>query len=175
MTKKIQVQNQILIIENGPHFRYIADIWELDKKVSFQIEMKYILEIIDHFSKWLWSYPLESKEADNILKNIKNYILDFRKPKIFQTDNGKEFVNQKVKLYFENNNIDFIQSSPNHSQTNGVIEVAHKNLQKAINKVFLIKKEKFDLEQCIIETLEHYNYQKIHSSSGYTPFDLKDT
>ena len=73
-------------------------------------------------------YSLENKEADNILKNIKNYILAFGKPKIFQTDNGKEFVNQKVKLYFENNNIEFIQSSPNHPQTNGVIEVAHKNL-----------------------------------------------
>ncbi len=50
-----------------------------------------------------------------------------------------------------------------------------KNLQKAINKEFLIKKEKFDLEQYIIETLEYYNYQKIHSTTGYTPFDLKDT
>ena len=43
--------NQILIIENEPHFRYVADIWELDKKVSDQTGMKYILEIIDHFSK----------------------------------------------------------------------------------------------------------------------------
>ena len=50
--------------------------------------MKYILEIIDHFSKWLWCYPLENKEGDNVLKNIKNYILAFGKPKIFQTDNG---------------------------------------------------------------------------------------
>ena len=60
--------------------------------------MKYILEIIDHFSKWLQCYPLENKKADGVLKNIKNYIFAFRKPKIFQTDNGKEFVNQKVKF-----------------------------------------------------------------------------
>ena len=48
-------------------------------------------------------------------------------------------------------------------------------MQKAINKEFLIKKEKFDLEQCIIEILEYYNYQKIYSTTEYTPFDLKDT
>ena len=61
-----------------------------------------------------------------------------------------------------------------YPQTNGVIEV-HEILQKVINKEFLIKKEKFDLEQCIIETLENYNCHKIHSSTGYTPVELKDT
>ena len=36
--------NPHIIIENGPHFRCVADIWELDKKVSDQIGMKYILK-----------------------------------------------------------------------------------------------------------------------------------
>ena len=135
------------------------------------------ITLVERKSRFYKAIKSPNRHADVVARLIIDYIKQYPSElvKTITTDNGKEFVNQKVKFYFENNNIDFIQSSPNHPQTNGVIEVAHKNLQKAINKEFLIKKEKFDLEQCIIETLEYYNYHKIHSTTGYTPFDLKDT
>ena len=46
-----------------------------------------------HFSKWLFIYPLKTKEGQEIIGKIKNFILCFNKPKIFQSDNE---VNSKV-------------------------------------------------------------------------------
>lgn len=126
------------ILTHGPYIRYEAYLWELDKVIYEKSGFKFKLEIIDHFSKWLWCYPLINKEIKTVLINIKKYIISFGKPKIFQTDNGTEFINKEIKLYCENNNIKYINSSPYHPRTNGAIEIAHKNLQKNIQIDLLI-------------------------------------
>ena len=53
-------------------------------------------------------------------------------PKILQTDNGKEFDNQYIKHYYIENDLKLIHSSPYHPQTNGSVEVTHKEIQKYI-------------------------------------------
>lgn len=61
-----------------------------------------------------------------------------------------------------------------YPRTNGAIEVAHKNLQKNIQLDLLIQNENFDLDETIYQTLKFYNYEFKHSSTGYTPYQLKD-
>ena len=53
-------------------------------------------------------------------------------PAILQTDNGSEYKNDIIKEFCETNNISHIFSSPRHPQTNGEIEVAHKETRKYI-------------------------------------------
>ena len=45
------------IISNN-HERYITGLWELPAEISSDSLYKYILDIIDHFSKFLTFYPL---------------------------------------------------------------------------------------------------------------------
>lgn len=163
------------ILTHGPYIRYEAYLWELDKVIYEKSGFKFKLEIIDHFSKWLWCYPLINKEIKTVLINIKKYIISFGKPKIFQTDNGTEFINKEIKLYCENNNIKYINSSPYHPRTNGAIEIAHKNLQKNIQIDLLIDEDNFNLEKTINNTLNYYNYQFIHNTTVYKPIILRDT
>ena len=65
--KKLKVVKKI-IIESGPHYRYIADLWQLPKDISKDTGYKYILDIVDHFSKWYYGYLLKSKEGEEVLK-----------------------------------------------------------------------------------------------------------
>ena len=46
------------IIENGPHFRIEIDIFYLPDDIAKVSSYNNILDIIDIFSKWLFSYPL---------------------------------------------------------------------------------------------------------------------
>ena len=62
------------IIPNGPHHLYQCDLWELDKNIVSKIEYRYILNIKDCFSKWMWSYPLKNKCAETVLREIKKFI-----------------------------------------------------------------------------------------------------
>ena len=65
--KKLKVAKKI-IIENGPHYRYIADLWQLPKDISKDTGYKCILDIVEHFSKWYYGYLLKSKEGEEVFK-----------------------------------------------------------------------------------------------------------
>ena len=54
---------------------------------------KYILNIIDHYSKLVGSYLLKHKYANEVLVKINDFIGHYGTPKILQTDHGKEFDN----------------------------------------------------------------------------------
>ena len=117
------------MITYGPHKRYQAVLWYLPEELKTNNEYLYCLDIIDHFSKWMSSYLLRNKSADLVLAKIKSFIRSNGTCDIFQTDNGKEFNNQILKIYLENNNSKFLRSSPYHPQSNGCCEAVHKEMK----------------------------------------------
>ena len=48
---KVLKGNIKIIIENGPHYHYVTDIWHLTKKIRKKNGFKYLLDIVDHFTK----------------------------------------------------------------------------------------------------------------------------
>ena len=77
----------------------MADIWTLPKEIANLTNYKYILDIVDHFSKWYYGYLLHSKEAKEILKKLEIFFENIGAPKILQTDSGKEFKNEMIKNF----------------------------------------------------------------------------
>ena len=61
-------------------------------------------------------------------------------PKFYKLIMEKEFDNQYIKYYCIENDIKLIHSSPYHPQTNGSVEVTHKEIQKYIFNEYLNKK-----------------------------------
>ena len=62
------------IIENGPHFRIEIDIFYLPDDIAKVSGYNYILDIIDIFSKWLFSYPLITKSSKEVLIAFRKFI-----------------------------------------------------------------------------------------------------
>ena len=94
-------------------------------------------------------------------------------PKILQTDNGKEFDNQYIKHYCIEYDIKLIHSSLYHPQTNGSVEVTHKEIQKYIFNEYLNKKEKFNIEDYLFNIIKIHN-NKQHSTTKRIPKDNRD-
>ena len=72
------------------------DLWYLDDDIAHISKYNYVLYILDHFSKWVFSYPLITKNANEILICLRRYILSFGLVKKLQTDNGLEFRNNSL-------------------------------------------------------------------------------
>ena len=175
-TKKIKkiTMPKKLIIEEGPHFRYQMDIWYLPKDIAESSNYNYVLDIIDHFSKWLFSYPLKEKTGKEVLLNLRKYLISFGICKKLQTDNGLEFKNVLINNFCIDNQIERIFSPPYTPEANGCIESAHKIVQKFVNSYYYTKsKDEFSLEEAIIDAVEFHNNNK-HTSTQYTPSFLKD-
>ena len=77
---------------------HIDDIWSLDildlKDYGSENNRgyRYLLVIIDNFSKFGWTLPLKNKNAQTIKDSFANILLNSqRKPNLSETDRGKEF------------------------------------------------------------------------------------
>lgn len=81
----------------------IDDIWAADLLImsAFHKEndnYKYLLNVIDCFSKYAWSVALKTKNASEVSKAFeKNFKKSKRLPRLLHTDMGKEFVNGTFK------------------------------------------------------------------------------
>ena len=67
---------------------------------------RYILVVIDNFSKFVWTIPLENKYAKSITDAFSQTIkTSRRKPNLLKTDDGKEYVNKIFSELLSNHNI----------------------------------------------------------------------
>ena len=138
------------------------------------INYKFVIDIIDHFWKWYYGYPLRSKEADEVLIKIKSYVESFGAPAILQADNRLEFKNHKLKNSCIERKIKLlIHSSPRYPQTNGVMEVVHKEITKYMINDYLNDVEKYNIENSLLNIIYIHN-NKVHSTTKRIPKDIKD-
>ena len=162
-----------VILDKGPHYRYIADLWYLSKDISKISGFKYILDIIDHFSKWYQGYPLKTKNSEEILTYIDLFIQSFGNPVIFQSDNGLEFCNSDLTNYCINNDIKIVHGRPRHPQSQGACEVCHKEIKKYIYTKYLEDKENFNLNKALVEIINIHNNKK-HTITEEIPKMIRD-
>ena len=97
------------ILFNKPKDQFIIDLTNCPDNIKNNTNYKYLLHIIDHYSKFLFGKLLEDKKADNtVLNNIKNILYISGIPKEIGIDNGAEFTNKKFISFCEENNIKLI-------------------------------------------------------------------
>jgi transposase InsO family protein len=129
----------------------IDDIWSADLKdmqsVSKQNNgFKYILTVIDLFSKHAYTIPLKSKSNDVVINAFEK----------LWTDQGSEFINHNFKKFLKDNNIELYHVY-NEGKAN-VIERFNRTLGEIIQKHMITNKT------------SKYN-NKFHTSIKMTPFE----
>ena len=67
---------------------------------KFNRNVKYLLAVIDVFSKYGWQIPLKDKTGKSVASALKT-IFKERKPGKMWVDKGKEFYNKDVKDLIE--------------------------------------------------------------------------
>lgn len=79
---------------------------------------KFILAIVDLFSKLIKTYPCKRTTVDNIKHCLENYFQEIGKPKHIIMDNATYFQNNRFKKYCKQNNIMINIISIRHPQSN---------------------------------------------------------
>ncbi len=80
------------------------------------IRYRYILTILDVYSRYIWLRPLKSKKSKEAAKHLVEIYTEHVPPKILQHDQGKEFKGV-VQTLMESYQVKVIQSSPYHPQS----------------------------------------------------------
>ena len=113
-----------------PKERFQVDMVYLSDMLLINFpDERYLLSIVDHFSKYGWVVVLTNKKSKTVLKVIWECLKITGKPTILQTDNGGEFNNELLKKFLEQNNIQYVRGSPYHPQSQGAVESFNRTIQ----------------------------------------------
>uniref|UniRef100_A0A913I8D5 RNA-directed DNA polymerase n=1 Tax=Strongyloides stercoralis TaxID=6248 RepID=A0A913I8D5_STRER len=131
---------------------------------------RYILNISDNASRYLWSIPLKTQKAEEIISKITVQIFHkFGFPFYFKTDGGGNWKNQELEDYLESLNIKHIMTNPYHSRGNSIIERSFRTTQSCLNKLTDSKKDCWDR---YLSTFNyHFNSTRIKSLDK-SPFEI---
>jgi len=129
---------------------------------------KVIYTIIDDASRWafVWSYDTANaiNTEDFVERVIKRAPFNIQK---IRTDQGREFLNIKLKLLLEKHNIVHRKNTPYCPEENGKIERFHGTLnQKALKYGFPPDESLDSMQYKLTLFMHYYNYQKKHRGLG---------
>ena len=140
-----------------------ADLVEMPKQGNF----KYILTVIDLFTKYAWALPLTNKTGKSIKEAFQRIMRESkRRPNKLWVDHGKEFYNKDVKK------LGFELYSTNNDGKAVVIERFNRTLKNMMFKIFTERGSQNWLH-LLHDVLNRYN-SKIHSTIRTTPQKASD-
>lgn len=153
----------------------IDDLWEADL-IDMQnysrknAGNKYILAVIDCFSKFAWCIPIKRKTPGEIIKAIEGIFSQTeRRPITIQTDKGREFDNKAVREFLKDRDILF-QTTRDPVTKAAICERFIKTIKAIIFKYFTSKNTTRYVD--IIESLVHIYNNRQHSSIGIAPSNV---
>jgi transposase InsO family protein len=129
---------------------------------------KVIYTIIDDASRWAFVWSYQTANAENTIDFV-NKVLQ-RAPFTIQkirTDQGTEFVNEKLRILLQENGIVYRKNTPYCPEENGKIERFHKTLnQKGLRYGFPPRLSLEEMQYKLNLFMHYYNYEKKHRGLG---------
>ncbi|GKC38201.1 retrovirus-related pol polyprotein from transposon TNT 1-94, partial [Tanacetum coccineum] len=135
---------------------------------------RYILVIVDDYSRFTWVRFLRTKDEapEAIIKASKIQVHLNATVCNVRTDNGTEFVNQTLREFYENVGISHQTSVTRTPQQNGVFKRRNRTLVKAARTILILSKAPLFLWAAINTACYTQNYSLIRRRYNITPYEL---
>ena len=153
---------------------YIDNIWSLDildlkgYGPKNNRGYRYVLVIIDNFSKLGWTIHMKNKNAQTRKDSFENILINSkRKPNVIESDRGKEFYNNIFQDFPKKNNIKLF------SKNNSLCAVFAERFNRTIR--YLLKRPVFEQGDAnwidILPTITKLYNNRINTSTKLSPKD----
>ena len=123
----------------GMDEQWVADLIEVINIAKYNRGYKYLLTVVDVFSKYAWVEPIKSKTGKDVTAAFEKILKrsQGRQPQNLQTDDGKEFYNKHFQALMKGKSI-------HHFSTRGdskasVVERFNRTLKGRLYRYFTIK------------------------------------
>lgn len=128
------------ILCRGPFYQFQADLMFMLQFAKYNDGMKYLLVVIDCFTRFLSVVPMKNKTGQECLRAIKKAFLEMKgNPLKFQTDGGTEFYNEYVQKFLKSiNTIHF--STQQHDIKAAIAERVIRTLRIKMHKIMMRKR-----------------------------------
>ena len=147
---------------------WAADLVELQEWKNVNKGFRYILNVLDCFSKYAWSVPLKDKRGETVLDAFK-YIVETskRKPMYIWVDEGKEFYIKDITAWLKDENITRYSTHGEHKSA--IAERFNRTLKERMWRRFTAENTRNWID-LLDELLSQYN-NSYHNTIGMRPTD----
>ena len=140
---------------------WAADLVDMQAFSRFNKGIKYLLMVIDIFTKYGWIVPLKTKTGMEVAEGLKS-IFKNHKPRLLWVDKGTEFYNKHVKAIIN------IYSTENEEKS-CVVERWNRTMKEKMFKYFSSNNTRKYID--ILQNLVNQYNTTIHSSIKMTPVE----
>ena len=157
------------VVVGGPFEQWQADLVDMTQHQNENRGYKWILVMIDVFSKKAYAVPVKTKENTQIIQALKSVFDDLAEndlPKKLHTDKGFEFRGRLVINYLKSKGIKWFSTEDDVTKAS-IVERLNRTLKQKMYRAFTAEGNQKWLE-LLPRLVEGYN-STIHSSIKTTP------
>lgn len=154
------------VIIKGLNDLYQADLCEMIPYQKINKGYRYILVVINTFSKFVWALPVKRKTGTDVAKAMHRILSSVgQPPKNLQTDHGKEFYNKEFAALLKKFNINHYSSYSDLKSS--IVERCNRTLKGMMWKRFSLQGSHKWLD-ILPQVVNKYN-STVHSTTGLKP------
>ncbi|UYV73203.1 K02A2.6-like [Cordylochernes scorpioides] len=128
---------------------------------------KYILVIMDYFTKWPVAVPIPDQEASTVSEALlQDWVCIFGVPRILHSDQGRNFESNIFQELCRRLGIEKTRTTPLHPQSDGMVERFNRTLTQHLT--MFVDQNQRDWDQHLPMLLMAYRSAE-HESTGYSP------
>lgn len=157
------------VIVNTIDSMWDGDLADVSNIVSHNDGYKFLLVLIDIFSRYLFIVPLKNKHHQNIVDGLKLVFQKRRKPNTLRTDKGSEFKNRWVKAFLKKEGIHAIYTQ-NETKANYAERVIR--TMKNLMYRYFMKNRIYRFINILQDLVKSYNKRPHRSLGGNAPANV---
>ena len=99
-------------------------------------DYKWIVHVVDHWSKFQFIYLLTCKSATDVANALHKWVVPVMGlPSVLQSDNGRELINSVIEelVAAAPGQVQLVSGRPRHPQSQGLVEQAHYTMERMIS------------------------------------------
>lgn len=154
------------VVVQGIDYQWEADLADVQNLSEYNNGIKFLLVIVDVFSRFMWVRPLKDRKAKSVIEAFQDILRGPRRPKAIRTDKGSEFYNRYLQQYLREQDIKIFYAL-NETKAN-FAERYIQTLKKRLYRYFthLQKYKYLDILQDVVQSI---NDTPNRSLNGRTP------
>ena len=162
--RKIRFKRRKRVVP-GLNYQLQADLVDLSSLKRQNNNKKFILTVIDVFSRFAYAIAIRNKTSQEVLNAFKQILETPPKIKLLQVDDGKEFWNGPVRDFMAKNNIKMFSTGSGMKAS--IVERFNRTLKTRMFK-YLTAKQTLRYIDVLQDLVASYNSRK-HRSIGIAP------
>ena len=142
----------------------------LDMSVTTTRGNRYVLVMVDCFTRWTEAFPLPDKTAQSVADVFFNQVVcRFGMPAVIHSDQGREFENKIMQELCLIGGSHKTRTTPYHPESDGMVERFNRTLLMML--AMFAGKNRDDWDDLLPAVMMAYR-SSVHESTGFSPYRL---